>query len=373
MARRVNPRLIFAIAVLAAVAVVQIVREHRPSFLRPGARLFAYVANAGDGSVSVVDLARLTTVAPFPVGPTPSGLRGLPGRNEIWGVSTDGGFAWAIDAATGSVTTRIPVGAAPFGVEFSADGRRAYVAASGSNALVAIDTATKQIVARARTGHRPWGAHLTPDGRTVLVPTRDDSALELFDAATLAPLGSVGVAHHPEQVVVLPDSSVAFVSATDANQISAVDLRRHTLLTNLELGGTPGQMFLKPDGGELYVSVPESHGIEIINTWTTEVATIDSGGIGAHRRRAGRPGRPTLSFRFRRGPRAAYRHRHAPARNADCGRAHARVCRLDPSEELLLVANRDSNDLAVISVRTSSLLTIVPVGSRPSDVAILLF
>jgi DNA-binding beta-propeller fold protein YncE len=64
------------------------------------------------------------------------------------------------------------------------------------------------------------------------------------------------------------------------------------------------------------------------------------------------------------------------------------MCRLDPSGGLLLVANEDSNDLAVIRVRgpqggpsaapgstagPSSLLTMVPVGAHPTDVAILLF
>ena len=49
------------------------------------------------------------------------------------------------------------------------------------------------------------------------------------------------------------------------------------------------------------------------------------------------------------------------------------ACGLDPSGELLLVANQESNDVAVIRVRTGSLLTMVPVGSRPSDIAIMLF
>jgi len=78
--------------------------------------------------------------------------------------------------------------------------------------------------------------------------------------------------------VVLPDSSVAFISSSDGNQVSAVDLRRRVLLTNIELDGTPGHLLLKPDGGELYVTVPTSHGIEIINTWTTEI--VDSMLVG---------------------------------------------------------------------------------------------
>ena len=31
-------------------------------------------------------------------------------------------------------------------------------------------------------------------------------------------------------------------------------------------------MLLKPDGGELYVNVPTSHGLEIVDTWRTEIS-----------------------------------------------------------------------------------------------------
>src|SRR5580704_5244846 len=124
MLRRLNYRLVFLAAVLAVVAIVQIEREHRPSFLRPGLHLNAYVANAGDGTISVVDLARLSTVATISAGPAPSGLRALASRKEIWGASTAGGYVWVLDAAAGKISNRIAVGAAPFAVEFSPDGRR---------------------------------------------------------------------------------------------------------------------------------------------------------------------------------------------------------------------------------------------------------
>jgi len=52
---------------------------------------------------------------------------------------------------------------------------------------------------------------------------------------------------------------------------------------------------------------------------------------------------------------------------------HPGPCALDPSGDLLLVPNEDSNDLAVIRVRTQSLITMIPVGSRPHSLAIKLF
>jgi DNA-binding beta-propeller fold protein YncE len=49
--------------------------------------------------------------------------------------------------------------------------------------------------------------------------------------------------------------------------------------------------------------------------------------------------------------------------------------RFDPAENLLLVLNHDSGDLAVIRARADnqSLLTMIPVGDRPQDLAVKLF
>ncbi|MFY9584576.1 MAG: YncE family protein, partial [Candidatus Acidiferrales bacterium] len=146
MTRKLNFRFAFAGMVLLAGAAVQIVREHRPSMLRPGLRLCAYVASAADGNVTVVDLVRLAVTGKISVGPAPSGLRAHPTRKEIWGVSTEGGYVWVIDAPHDQVAARIPVGAAPFALDFSPDGSRAYVAASGASSVVAIDCQTRQVV-----------------------------------------------------------------------------------------------------------------------------------------------------------------------------------------------------------------------------------
>src|ERR1700739_2762100 len=146
MARRLNYRFLYLSVLILALAAIQIARERGPSFLRPGLRLYAFVGNAGDGTVSVIDLIRVSTIATIATGPTPSGLRAHPKFDQIWGVSTDGGYAFVIDAATGQVIARIPVGASPFAVDFSPDGYHAYVAASGAAALVAIDCRTGQVV-----------------------------------------------------------------------------------------------------------------------------------------------------------------------------------------------------------------------------------
>src|ERR1700722_2757681 len=148
MSRRLNYRFIVMLLILGGLAVREVALELRPSILRPGLHLFAYVANTADGTLSAIDLVSLSTGATIAVGRDPTGVRANPTRNEIWGLSSAGGYAWVVDSDTNRITGHIPVGAAPDALDFSPDGTHAYVAASGSNSLVEIDCATQQVVAR---------------------------------------------------------------------------------------------------------------------------------------------------------------------------------------------------------------------------------
>jgi len=372
---RLNLRFCFLLVVLAISATCQLSKEHRPSILNPGLKMYAYVTSQGDASLVVVDLVGLAVVKRIPVGAGPSGLRAHPTRDEIWGVSTGTGHAWVVDTRRGEIVAQIPVGASPFAVELSPDGSRAYVAASGAGTVVAIDCATRKIVARAHPGRHPWLARAAPDGKLLVVSNRGDDSITLLDAATLAVLATIPVASQPEQIVILPDSSKAFVSAPVAGKLSVVDLRARALLANLPVPGHPGNLVLKPDGGELYVPSPESHGLTIVNTWTNEVADFLL--VGSAPSRGSLSSDPNNPILYVTDPVASrltpleirYRKVLPPV---SVGQQPG-VCRLVPGEELLLVVNEGSGDLAVVRTHSPSLLTLIPIGEHPSDLAIKVF
>jgi YVTN family beta-propeller protein len=374
-----NVRVILLTAVLLVGAAILLLREQRASFLRPGLRLNAYVSTA-DGNVSVVDLVRLRAIARIGVGPGLSGMREHPTRAEVWGVSSQGGYAWVLNARANQVAARVPVGAMPFALDFSVDGNRVYVAASGSDAVVAIDCQTHAVVARGQTGHEPVLARATPDGKSVLVVNRRDASLGIHDAATLALRGSVPVVAQPEDVAVMGDSSVAFVLSRTEPRLSVVDLRRAVLLTNLQLAGKPSEMLLKPDGGELYVISPDAHGLQAINTWTHEVGDyVLLGSAPTHGVLL-----PDASEMFvtdaaagRVAPVDIYNRRVGRPISAGQNPQALRFESSDPDVKpnLLLVVNEGSGDLSVIGLRagSQSLLTMIAVGERPRDLAVKLF
>ncbi len=382
MDRPKNFRAYFLIVVLGISGLIVLLREHRPSFLRPDLHLCAYVTTA-DGNVTVVDLVKLKATARIPVGAGLSGMREHPTRPEIFGVSTAGGYVWVLDPRcnrfSGQVTARIAVGLLPYALDFSPDGGRVYTTASGNNTLVAIDVKSRSVLGRAATGSEPLLARVTPDGKSVLVVNRRDGTLGIHDAVTLALRGNVAVVAQPEDVAVLPDGSTAFVLSRSERRISVVDLRRGVLVTNLELAGKPTDMLLKPDGGELYVISSEAHGLQAINTWTHEVGdymvlgsaptrgvlSSDASLMYVSDTTAGRV-TPVDIFNRRivRDPGKGF---PIPAGDAPA------ALRFDPDENLLLVVSRGSGDLAVIRVRTNFLLTMIPVGDHPQELAVKLF
>jgi YVTN family beta-propeller protein len=378
-------RVVFLSVLLLVAAIIVIAREHRPSFLRSGLRLYAYVSTA-DNSVSVVDLVKLATVAHVPVGGTISAMREHPSRAELWGVSASGGFAWVLDSRTSQIVARIPVGPLPYSIDFSADGNRAYVPASGSNSLVAIDCGSRQVIAHAGTGAQPVVARVSEDDRFVVVLNRKDSTAGIYDAATLRLRFTVGVVPDPEDAVILRDHSIAFIRSSTQKRLSVIDLEKGQLLTNLEMAGIPSQMILKPDGGELYVLSPESHGLQAINTWTHEVGDYvvlgsaptrgvllaDTGELYVSDAAAGSVTPVDISYRRLGRPIAA-------------GQSPGAL-RFDPGDKarLLLVVSQASGGLSVIRIaadRTNDLkssppcclLTIIPVGEQPRELAVKLF
>lgn len=111
---RPNWRLVFLLLLLGGLAIREVAYELRPSFLRSGLHLVAYVGNTADGTVTAVDLVRLATIATVPVGAGPTGMRTHPTRPEIWGLSSEGGYAWVLDARTNTIATHIAVGNSPY-------------------------------------------------------------------------------------------------------------------------------------------------------------------------------------------------------------------------------------------------------------------
>jgi len=149
--------------------------------------------------------------------------------------------------------------------------------------------------------------------------------------------------------------------------------------TNLELAGLPSQMILKPDGGELYVISPEAHGLQAINTWTHEVGDYVELGSAPTRgvllTDTGQLYVSDAETNMVTGVDLNYRRLIRPS--VPAGQIPGAL-RFDPGDKarLLLAVSQVSGDLSIIRVtsdRPSGLLTMIPVGDQPRELAVKLF
>jgi len=92
---------------------------------------YAYVANGGSNSVTVIDLRALGILTTVSVGHSPTGLAVNPRKNEIYVANTESNTISVIETETNKVAATIGVQRAPFFIDISRDGKRAYVANSG--------------------------------------------------------------------------------------------------------------------------------------------------------------------------------------------------------------------------------------------------
>jgi YVTN family beta-propeller protein len=120
-----------------------------------------WVANAGDGSVSIIDVAAKAVTQTIPAEATSANrLKFTPNGKFVFiagQAGADGAAVTVIDAATRKVTKRITVGRGAEGIQMQPDGARVYVACSPDNYVAVIDPATFAVVGRIEAGGNPDG------------------------------------------------------------------------------------------------------------------------------------------------------------------------------------------------------------------------
>src|SRR5580693_1479122 len=117
-----------------------------------------WAANAGAGSVSVIDVASKRVTASLDVKTKRSNRLKFTPDGKLVLISDDGGGELVfVDAARRTERKRLKVGKGPEGTLVQPDGAKAYVALSGENAVAVIDLKTLEVTGKIATGNGPDG------------------------------------------------------------------------------------------------------------------------------------------------------------------------------------------------------------------------
>jgi YVTN family beta-propeller protein len=242
----------------------------------------AYVTNQGSNSVSVIDTASNTVLAnPIPVGRFPFGIAITPNGAKAYVVNIGDNTVSAINLASGTVTgNAIPVGRQPQMIAISPDGKRAYVVNTHSNTVSVIDTAIDTVVGNPiSVGRQPFPLTVAPDGKHVYVANFDDNTISVIDTASNAVVGvpiidGIGL----KDLTITPDGKKLY--GTGISTFIAVDLAQNNSVTTTSLPSISNYaLALPPDVGQVWVTGTATNGftVFVIDTRNNTVAATIPG------------------------------------------------------------------------------------------------
>jgi len=154
------------------------------------------------------------------------------GKDGKWAyVSNAGsGTVSAIELATGRLIS-IPVGERPEGSTLSKDGKRLYVCNRTSGEISIIDTDTKKNIGTIKSGKQPVRIQLTPDQKYAVYGMADGHAIGFADLAQRKEVAQVPT--NGERVVsmhISPDGKWALAGTEEGNSVYIVDIASRKLV-----------------------------------------------------------------------------------------------------------------------------------------------
>lgn len=132
------------------------------------------------------------------------------------------GSVGVVDLAAGALAGRIGGLAEPQGIAFDPASGRLFVAEGGSGRLLAFDGASLESAGEIAIGPDADNVHLSPDGSRIAVGFAD--GLALVDPATLRLEASIPLAGHAEGFAFAPAGDRIFVNVPATGEIAVVDL-----------------------------------------------------------------------------------------------------------------------------------------------------
>jgi len=235
----------------------------------------AYVANSGDGTVSVIDTTTNLVTSTVEVGGRPMAVAVESPARRAWVADADSGTVVVLDTATDAVVGSVAVGLEPMGLVVDETARRLYVANAGEDTVTVLDTATEAVVATVPVGRRPVALALDAAEGIVLVATAEDDSATQLDTTSHevlpVPTGDVTSDVAIEQVT--HRSAWAFLRT---NEVSLAG----DGVISLPVGKAPNALALDETAKRLYVANTLDNTVTVIATDAGTVAGTRAVGGG---------------------------------------------------------------------------------------------
>lgn len=353
----------------ASLVVSACGRRRRPAF-----RGYAFIANAESKAIAVVDLEAMAVARNIPLQDSPDQLLSSPSSPFIYALSAQTGKVYEIAADRLAVARKFSTESSAIEAHLADQDRLLYVLAREPRALLAVSVDPAQVASprpawRLNLPEAPLGFAISPDHKTAAVTTPAGIHIVAIGTTKVpvpAAQGDFG------RMLFLADSRTLIAANRGEKKLSLFDVASSRLITHLPLGLRPDHLCFNADGGQLFVTGEGVDAVVVVYPFhTPEVAETVTAGHEPG------PMAVSQSFLFIASPGAddvsvmQIASRRVIA-IAPTGREPGAIA-VTPDDQFALILNRQSGDVSVLRIdaitrnrdRRASLLTVIPVGSRP--------
>ncbi len=243
------------------------------SVARVYAAPFAYVANIGSDSVSVLDLANNAMVATIPVGDSPIDAAINPAGTRVYVANVATAAISVINTASNTVVASVPLALPANDVAVNPDGTLVFALIGySSHAIATIDAATNTVT---QTRPVPGDTFALNRAGTRMYVAASAGTVTVLDVATFSVLATIPAGAGARAPVVSPDGTRVYVVNNFVNSITVIDATSNIVIATVSVGVSPFRIALDPAGTLLYVSNNGAASVSVIETaGNTVVRTV---------------------------------------------------------------------------------------------------
>ena len=219
-----------------------------------------FVANGGDDTVSIVDLATLETIKKISTGADPDTIAYDPTHHVVYAFAKAGKTATVFDAKTGAIVAEFPLGGTPQATVVDARRGKVYVNLQDKNAIAVIDTATRTLTTTwsIEPGQNQSGLAIDLEHQRLFVGCRN-KLMVMVDATSGKVLAQVPIGARTDSTWYDPGSKLAFSSTGEGTVTVAHEDSPSTLTTVQTLTTRPfaRTMTVDPRTHRIYLVVSD--------------------------------------------------------------------------------------------------------------------
>jgi len=240
---------------------------------------YAYATNYGNSSVSVINASTNTVSATVTVGANPVGIAVNPSGTYAYVANRGSNSVSVINTITNTVSATVTVGVNPYGISVNPTGTYAYTANYGSNSVSVINTTTNTVSATVTVGVNPIGIAVNPSGTYAYTANYGNSSVSVINASTNTVSATINVGTNPYGVAINPTGTYAYVVNRGNSSVSVINTTTNTVSATVTVGVNPAGIAVNPSGTYAYATSNGNNSVSVINTTTNTVSATVTVGV----------------------------------------------------------------------------------------------